>query len=608
MPWKPTILQNHASVIDPTTKHRTHGTGYLARATTAGPGSDVTAVRHSLHHGGVISGVAPRSRPAATGTVGLRPCKEDGSWDNNDRYAGGHNAEFGRGLSISVMGRFLRHSIVSLLLLGVLISVTRTDHVWPLLREFAVSACGGETVSLSCPRHTALRVQGATRAARAHAPCPSPPSAAHAAAHGDHSRAHNCTDSALLQRALQQCQDKRRCELRLPGRPLGPHGRPLGPHGCPSSVARHSVSYRCRPISRGPLLPADEYQRKVACEEDWLQLRCKNSRVVAVQAATFGRSKDGGLECPSPQARASDSQCQSPEALAVLVRRCQGLTSCSVETRSGALGNPCPPGVRKYLAVLYTCVPRRVLDDRRPRGVRLSSHSRSLPEPRAAPSLSREAQAAPPGPAGRGHPHGYAVRDAATHYSPPAGLMELQKEPADGPKFSEGEDADVPTRLNATDISPGAAIILNTLATYSYLSKHVERAALVFVSCLCLGLVLTLAALVVRVHCRHDVRSLKGGARARASRSDGASDDSDTDSDSESDSDSDGGGGIGGIGGSTSGSNRFARRFDVTHNVFTSAEEIEMAHRIEERERILNEIWRNGRTNPIATTSLNRYY
>uniref|UniRef100_S4RIQ5 SUEL-type lectin domain-containing protein n=1 Tax=Petromyzon marinus TaxID=7757 RepID=S4RIQ5_PETMA len=341
------------------------------------------------------------------------------------------------------------------------------------------------------------------------------------------------------QRALEQCQDKRHCELRLPGSPLGPHGRPPGPHGCPSSVARHSLSYRCRPTY--------EYQRKVACEEDWLQLRCKNSRVVAVQAATFGRSMDGGLECPSPQTMEPICRCIFA-CLIVIAHGPWANKSCSVETRSGALGNPCPPGVRKYLAVLYTCgIPDRVLTG--------------------------------------------LDKGVATLY------QVLNEEPSDGPKYSESDDADVPTRLNATDISPGAAIIL----------KHVERAALVFVSCLCLGLVLTLAALVVRVHCRHDMRSVKGGARARASRSDGASDDSDSDSDSESDSDSDGGGG-GGIGGSTSGSHRFARRFDVTHNVFTSAEEIEMAHRIEERERILNEIWRNGRTNPIATTSLNRYY
>lgn len=52
------------------------------------------------------------------------------------------------------------------------------------------------------------------------------------------------------------------------------------------------------------------------------------------------------------------------------------------------------------------------------------------------------------------------------------------------------------------------------------------------------------------------------------------------------------------------------RRFERTlnMNVFTSAEELERAQRLEERERIIREIWMNGQPDIPATRSLNRYY
>lgn len=52
------------------------------------------------------------------------------------------------------------------------------------------------------------------------------------------------------------------------------------------------------------------------------------------------------------------------------------------------------------------------------------------------------------------------------------------------------------------------------------------------------------------------------------------------------------------------------RRFERTlnKNVFTSVEELERAQRLEERERIIREIWMNGQPEVPGTRSLNRYY
>ncbi|XP_069845178.1 protein eva-1 homolog A [Dipodomys merriami] len=140
-----------------------------------------------------------------------------------------------------------------------------------------------------------------------------------------------------------------------------------------------------------------------------------------------------------------------------------------------------------------------------------------------------------------------------------------------------------------TDMS----LLSNILAAYSFVSENPERAALYFVSGVCIGLVLTLAALVVRISCHTDCQR---HPRRRFLQDRESSDSSDSDDGSE-DTASDL-------------SVRRHRRFERTlnKNVFTSAEELERAQRLEERERIIREIWMNGQPEVPGTRSLNRYY
>uniref|UniRef100_A0A384CV39 Eva-1 homolog A, regulator of programmed cell death n=1 Tax=Ursus maritimus TaxID=29073 RepID=A0A384CV39_URSMA len=124
------------------------------------------------------------------------------------------------------------------------------------------------------------------------------------------------------------------------------------------------------------------------------------------------------------------------------------------------------------------------------------------------------------------------------------------------------------------------ALLSNILAAYSFVSENPERAALYFVSGVCIGLVLTLAALVMRISCHTDCRQRpqKKFLQDRDSSCE-SSDSEDGSSDTASDI-----------------SVRRHRRFERTlnKNVFTSAEELERAQRLEERERIIREIWMNG--------------
>lgn len=132
--------------------------------------------------------------------------------------------------------------------------------------------------------------------------------------------------------------------------------------------------------------------------------------------------------------------------------------------------------------------------------------------------------------------------------------------------------------------------------SFSSITDHPERAALFFVCGVCLGLFLTLFALVVQISCRTDCQPRqRPPAKKRARPADSSSDSSDSDSDWDTTSDL---------------SARRHRRFERTlnMNVFTSAEELERAQRLEERERIIREIWMNGQPDIPGTRSLNRYY
>ncbi|KAJ6659659.1 hypothetical protein lerEdw1_018628 [Lerista edwardsae] len=143
--------------------------------------------------------------------------------------------------------------------------------------------------------------------------------------------------------------------------------------------------------------------------------------------------------------------------------------------------------------------------------------------------------------------------------------------------------------MEPVETSAEMALLSNILAAYSFITENPERAALYFVSGICVGLLLTMFALVLRVSCQTDCKWSPTKKPLRDSNSSDSDDDSDTTSDI---------------------SARRHRRFERTlnMNVFTSAEELERAQRLEERERIIREIWMNGQPDIPGTRTLNRYY
>uniref|UniRef100_A0A8C5MIY2 SUEL-type lectin domain-containing protein n=1 Tax=Leptobrachium leishanense TaxID=445787 RepID=A0A8C5MIY2_9ANUR len=99
----------------------------------------------------------------------------------------------------------------------------------------------------------------------------------------------------------------------------------------------------------------DEYKSKVACEDDRLRLNCNRNTVIAIYSVIFGRVQDSNLECPYQSLGTPSIECQSVSALSVMTKNCQGRRSCIVYASTNEFGDPCYPGVRKHLNVIYTC-------------------------------------------------------------------------------------------------------------------------------------------------------------------------------------------------------------------------------------------------------------
>ncbi|XP_055729193.1 protein eva-1 homolog C-like isoform X1 [Salvelinus fontinalis] len=454
-----------------------------------------------------------------------------------------------------------------------------SGYLSKVLRNYTEQACDGDFLSVRCPPRTTITVQSAFygRKGPSHPQqCPSYPRYTLVGTHPLEDDTY-CYMSTALQKMLDECQDRRICQVLVTSRLFG-----MDP--CPSSSKYLIVWYKCMP---------NEYKSTVVCEEERMKLSCKQGMQIAVYSAMFGRTQQGTLECPTHH-RAPSVDCQSGVALQVLMARCQGKRSCLVRASTREFGDPCYSGTRKYLSVIYTCVPKNLLQQ--------------VPSPRVPVFYPPPPRAHDPNVVGdSGPPDETSIITSDTVLSViPSGKKKRGRESGsysgevktneEGVEESAPQPPDMNPVINATTGSTNMALISSALAAYNYIADHPERAALYFLCGVCLGLFFTLFALVVQISCRTDCqpRRRPGTITKKRPRPSGSSSDSrDSDSDTTSDL-----------------SARRHRRFERTlnMNVFTSAEELERAQRLEERERIIREIWMNGQPDIPGTRSLNRYY
>lgn len=438
-----------------------------------------------------------------------------------------------------------------------------------VLKNYTEHACDGEYISLRCPHKTTISIQSSFygRKAPSHQMC----SSRYGQSFKDIEMEDlSCSAVTSLQKMLDECQDRRSCQLLV-------NSRIFGTDPCPGTSKYLIVWYKCRP---------NEYKSKVACEDDKLRLNCKRSMVIAIYSAIFGRSQEGSLECPYWNVGVPAVDCQSTLALQIMTKRCHRKRSCSVYASSYEFGDPCYPGIRKFLNVIYTCVPKKLLDESNPK----PTHYKGIQQLNFPPHYK---------PYDRNIVRDGVFSHDVLPFITEASLPEEKKKgrsasnyPMDTKPLPIPVDESDKKLLETRGIRTEMALLSNILETYSYVIANPEKTALYFLSGVCIGLILTLCALVVRISCQTD---LKKSVVKNTDVEDSNDDDDSEDDNSDTTSDL---------------SARRHRRFERTlnMNVFTSAEELERAQRLEERERIIREIWMNGQPDIPATRSLNRYY
>ncbi|NXP07547.1 EVA1C protein, partial [Thinocorus orbignyianus] len=160
-------------------------------------------------------------------------------------------------------------------------------------------------------------------------------------------------------------------------------------------------------------------------------------------------------------------------------------------------------------------------------------------------------------------------------------------------KQNDGVDLDPKeSRLPKND----GTIVSNSLATFAYIRDHLERAALLFMSSVCVGLIFTLCALVIRGSCSKDFRKLHRKEDHLVPEIDGAYENSENEEEEDEDSsDSDVQDEIAGL-------------YRPSYSGYNSTEAAELAERIERREQIIQEIWMNSGLDMTPPRNMNTFY
>ncbi|XP_044297510.1 protein eva-1 homolog C isoform X2 [Varanus komodoensis] len=281
-----------------------------------------------------------------------------------------------------------------------------------------------------------------------------------------------------------------------------------------------------------------EYKTRSVCENEELKLHCKESKFLNIYSASYGRSAQEKNICSTEIGHLPQFDCFSYSALEILSKKCYGKQRCKVIANNHNFGRPCLPGVKKYLNVSYACVPKFILA---------------------------------------------AVDPMVTNQNP---------------SWKPKEGINVDLKESRFPKKEGI-IVSSSLATFAYIRDHPERAALLFVSSVCIGLVLTLCALVIHVSCSNDLGKLQRIKKHLVVEDKQPDEPSESEEEEEEQ-------------GAESSSSDFPEELAgfcrTSYAAYCSVDPAELAERIERREQIIQEIWMNSGLDASPTRSLSPFY
>ncbi|XP_034034202.1 protein eva-1 homolog C isoform X1 [Thalassophryne amazonica] len=294
----------------------------------------------------------------------------------------------------------------------------------------------------------------------------------------------------------------------------------FGKDPCPGTTKYLHVDYKCKPT---------EHKRHVVCEGEKMVLRCKSPKVLNIYAAVYGRSLGKTDTCPSHLSRLTPFECLNYEAAHIVSKACYNKQRCVVTVSNQTFRDPCFPGTRKYLSVAYACVPLTLLREADP--------------------------------------------DAFTSTSSPT--VDTERVPHEDPEEPSSKGSRLPD---------SSGTMSSSLLTYAYIKEHPEMAALLFMSSMCVGLLLTILAISVRETCRgQQLRDRRTSARFRIQTQTCSEDEEEAEDEEGTE--------------SSVISEAERRMMSGWEEVTYVSEAAERAERIERRDMVVQEIWMNAYLN-----------
>eukprot|EP00076_Gallus_gallus_P030664 XP_015155281.1 protein eva-1 homolog C isoform X4 [Gallus gallus] len=334
-----------------------------------------------------------------------------------------------------------------------------------------------------------------------------------------------------------------------------------------------------------------------ACDGERLSLHCPRHSTISIQTAFYGQDYQM-CGTQQPEARMTEpTNCVAPTSLQVshLVKKvldeCQNLRSCQLLVNSRVFGPDLCPGTTKFLLVSFKCKPTEYKTKSACENQELKLHCQE--------SKFLIIYSATYGSWAHEDNICSAKAERVPQFVPKfilTAVNHLVTHDNSSVKQNDGERGiDIDPKESRSPKNDGT-IVSNSLATFAYIRDHPERAALLFVSSVCVGLILTLCALVIRVSCFKDFQKLQEKKEHLVPESDGV--DESSESEEEEDEDSSG----------SELPDELAELYRPSYSGYNSAEAADLAERIERREQIMQEIWMNSGLDMTPPRNMNTFY
>ncbi|XP_076209117.1 protein eva-1 homolog C isoform X3 [Aptenodytes patagonicus] len=326
-----------------------------------------------------------------------------------------------------------------------------------------------------------------------------------------------------------------------------------------------------------------------ACDGEHLSLHCPRHSTISVQSAFYGQDYHM-CSTQEPETRMTEPiNCVAPTSLQKVLDECQNLRSCQLLVNSRVFGPDLCPGTTKFLLVSFKCKPTEYKTKSACENQELKLHCQeskfliiySATYGRWAHEenvCSTEVERVPP----------FVPKFILTAVNP------LVTDSKSSVKQNDGVDLDPKeSRLPKKD----GSIVSHFLATFAYIRDHLERAGLLFVSSVGVGLIVMLCTLVILMSCSNYFQKWHRKKDHLVPESDGAYENSENEEEEEEEDSSD-----------SDVQDEIAGLYRPSYSGYNSTEAAELAERIERREQIIQEIWMNSGVDMTPPRNMNMFY